>query len=54
MKNKLIKLLEGFAVFSTLGILQFGIFGVVAPLIATILIVASWLPYLAAQAYFEA
>jgi hypothetical protein len=51
--NKLIAILENFAVFFTLGILQFLIFGVISPLVVAILIVASWLPYLGAKAYFE-
>jgi hypothetical protein len=53
MKNKLITFLEGFAVFFTLGTLQFLIFGVIAPLPVMVLILASWLPYLGAKAYFE-
>jgi hypothetical protein len=54
MENKLIAILENFAVFLTLGILQFGIFGVISPLVVLVLILASWLPYLGAKAYFEA
>jgi hypothetical protein len=51
--NKLLKISEGFAIFFTLAVLQFLIFGVIAPLPAFVLILASWLPYLGAKAYFE-
>jgi len=53
-KNTLIVILENFAIFFTLGILQFLIFGVIAPLVVVVLIIASWLPYLGTKAYFEA
>jgi hypothetical protein len=54
MKDKLILGLEGFAILFTLAVLQFLIFGVISPLFTAILILASWLPYLGAKAYFEA
>jgi|GEM_PF-5508025 hypothetical protein len=54
MKDKLVLGLEGFAIFFTLGILQFLIFGVMSPIAVMALILASWLPYLGAKAYFEA
>jgi len=53
-KNTLIVILENFAIFFTLGILQFLIFGVIAPLVMIMLIIISWLPYLGTKAYFEA
>jgi hypothetical protein len=52
-KNTLIAVLENFAIFFTLGILQFLIFGVMAPLVVVVLIIISWLPYLGTKAYFE-